>query len=349
MDKNFIFRVFDKGLSLLVFVFILKQLNYYDAEIVMIFFGSIFGFIISLNQDLIIKNQLINNKKVGSEILLSILINNTAFVFLVFFLEKSFLSAVLFYFASSGRFDILKYESKFVGAQFQTAISLSVSILLYFIISNFIEKAEIFSLILYMIFKSVIGEIYLSSFLINNKNIVRPKFNNHLALSGLMAVSIGYVLPTICSYFVHDSSKLLYHIAAIQRSLSPAQQIGAIYSRNYDNIYNIVKNIKFFIILSVLSTIIIYSYMMNEYINLYILIFISIISLYSTISGSWTIKMIAQGKESIELLKTTTAISISIILIPFLMAGSIYGTELVISVYVTYLFFLYVPFIHFYK
>jgi hypothetical protein len=79
------------------------------------------------------------------------------------------------------------------------------------------------------------------------------------------------------------------------------------------------------------------------------LIFISIISLYSTISGSWTIKMIAQGKESIELLKTTTAISISIILIPFLMAGSIYGKELVISVYVTYLFFLYVPFIHFYK
>jgi hypothetical protein len=349
MDKNFIIRISDKGISLLVFIFILKELISYDANIIMIFFGSIFGFIISFNQDFSIKNQIINNKIIGSEILLSILFNNLGFIFAFYLLDQSFLNATLFYFASSGRFDILKYESRLVGAQFQSAIALSTSLLSYFIISNFIENAELFSITLYMILKSVIGEIYLASILKHNNIIARPIFDKNLAFSGILVVSIGYVIPTITSYFVQEPSKLLYHIAAIQRALSPAQQFGAIYSKNYTNISDILKHIKFFSIISVITTMIIYIYIMNSSLYVSVLILISIISFYSTMSGSWTIKMIYQGRGNIELLKTVTSIILSFMLIPFLMLASINGAELIIAIYVAYLFFLYVPFIHLYR
>jgi hypothetical protein len=84
-------------------------------------------------------------------------------------------------------------------------------------------------------------------------------------------------------------------------------------------------------------------------INFEIVALIAVISCYATISGSWTIKMIAQGRESIEMLKTLVAIVLSILLTPVLMFAPLSEGDLVVSVYVVYLFLLYIPFIHFYR
>jgi hypothetical protein len=349
MDRQFVFRIFDKGISLLVFIFLLKSIVPYGADITLLFWGAIFGFTISLNQDLRLKNSFLAGIQIGNEIFLSVHLNNIVFIILLLFSNLSIINIVLFYFTSSGRLDILKYESKFKSAQFQTLIAILISFSAYMVTFLHTSDSYFYSLITFMLVKSVVGEIYLTSLMTGLRVTKLPKIDIHLALSGTLVVSVGYVIPTIAAYFVADPSKLLYHIAAIQRSLSPSQQLGTIYSRNYKHISEVLIKIKYFSFLSVALAISIYTYLMAPAINFEIVALIAVISCYATISGSWTIKMIAQGRESIEMLKTLVAIVLSILLTPVLMFAPLSEGDLVVSVYVVYLFLLYIPFIHFYR
>jgi hypothetical protein len=350
MDRQFLLRIFDKGISLLVFIFLLKKMVSYGADITMLFWGSIFGFLISLNQDLRIKNYVIVEKiNNGIEIFISLLLNNLVLLSLLLFSNQGFLNIALFYFVSSGRFDNLKYESSFRTAQFQNSICLFFSLSFYFVISLFRTDAEILSVIFYIIMKSFGGEIYLFSLCNIRTKSLHSNFDIHLALSGSLIIFIGYVIPTILSFFIKEPEKLLYHIAAIQRSISPAQQIGSMYSRYYGKISELLKNMKLLLFLSVVLSILMYVYLMAPTLDLLTIALIAIISFYSTISGSWTIKMIARGRPSIELRKTLVAIVFSVVLVPVLMLLQLPSGQMVATLYVTYLFFLYVPFIHFYR
>jgi len=338
----------DKAVSMFAFVLVLKYLetfhnSHYNIEY--IFYGAIFAFLIGLNQDFNIKSGIQRNLDINKFIKSTLLLNVIS-VSIVFATAGNPINSLLFALTSSGRYEIIKYSGKTLAHKAQNIIAVTASIfmgLISFILGGEIITTIIFS---YIIVKIIIGEALLFV-LLSHEGTEETKsqlqFSPSLTFSGALTMTVGTLLPLCVAMLGESEDEILFVIMAIQRSISPAQQIGTLITRQYIETSDLRKEQFHFSLLGTIIAIIIFFFLVGDRSSLISYIILATIAYHATLSGSWTLKVSLANLQHLELLKILCSIIFFLAFyFLFIFFGISHKNAMLIS-YFSHLMMLYIP------
>lgn len=348
VQTNDLLVLSDKFASMFIFLLILKVLTetYSDfIDLRFFYYGTIYGFLISLNQDFQIKNAILHGTAYHPFIGCTLFLNVAGFA-CSFVMADHFINALLFAFAASGRFELIKYSSKRLACKLQTIVSASFALLIFLVCIPFgLGSIELLS-VSYLLFKIIVGEIVLLDLMVVNRtesSISSIKFSKSLLYSGATATFMTSLLPVGAAWVADDQDIVLFSFLAIQRSLSPAQQIGSLTSQLYNSAISLFLQKFWFVIFSGLISVVIYSYLKWPNLSPLNLSLIGIIAAHASLSGSWTLTFTNKGLQHLEFLKIL--LSLVVLIVGFAIATLVHmdvDTAITAS-YLAHMFALYVP------
>ncbi len=333
---------------MLAFILILRSLNENFAEILDLqsfYYGAFWGFLIGLNQDFQIKGGLRKGKEVRKTVGLSVLLNlfGTAAAALFF---DHYINILLFALASSGRYEIVKYDGTSKVHKLQTVIATAAALLCAVLIYAFGGDGMMAVLVAYILFKIAIGEALLAVLVLRTQAKQETEtlsFSKALFFSGLIATGVGTLIPIGVAGLAESPNAVMFAFLVIQRSLSPAQQIGSLTSRPYETTLQLFREQLRFSLLGSLLSLTIYLFLKWGDVSLLDAVLITVIGYHASLSGSWTLNVTIADRQEYEFFK--------ILLSMVAMAGAfglaiLYGFDQntsVILAYFTHLVFLYIP------
>ncbi|MEI7408829.1 hypothetical protein [Pectobacterium aroidearum] len=349
-SKNF-WKLSDRAISMVSgFVFILLAKGYSDNPAFVIkafFWGAIFGYLISFNQEYNIKAKNYNSQNIILASSFSTLILLAAY----FIFTGDFFSAIVFAMSISGRGELLRYDNEKLLFQLPNIVtSIVVFILIFFsAYASHFNLSEIYKLYVffYPFVKLIFSELSLCSYAFESKKKNNNfHFSTSLALSGLLSTSANFGLPLLLNSLGGNGFDILYYYLWFQRAISPAQQVGMIISKPYIMFSEARKYIQKYAIVSVLAAAIILSveHVLYNTVSAMKVTFIFIIAYFATYGGSWTISAIAENKAKYEFYKILLAMLFAVISFYFLSVKNISPEEkITITIFIYNLFIYFFP------
>jgi hypothetical protein len=246
--------------------------------------------------------------------------------------------------AISGRYEIVKYTGNELIKRFQNIIAVIFSALVALPAAVIGWDLGVALIVAYIILKAVIGELILIAHMHSSaENDLRVEFSMSFMIAGFLSVILSALLPVSISKITKYPDEILYLILSMQRSLSPAQQIGSLTSRSYQTTRELLNHNFHYALMGGILSILIYAYMMSAKFAIVDFVFLFAVAFHAALSGSWTLNVVSSNKKWLELVKILLAVFFLIFVYIISIGFGMDKLGAAKSAYIAHLIILYIP------